>query len=292
MIRTLSFPQILATMTLCIAGLLPLAGLSAESSFTKGFSLYIGGAYSSDEYTAGPQFEDAFTRVGLGRFVFPTSPAGYSELEDAILIESANTSRWSRDESQFRMGLHKDINAIPFLRMNAGFVYGNGVEQCKLNCGDFTRLAYLNFFQTSPNAALEALIQGYAMPLPAPSLEGLMNYKNEYGYEYYMVEGGLSLHPFRDEMIDPYIGLDIGLGVCYVDIEFDGSCRIAKMAPKVGIQANVSENFFAYFQMDYELHRLRIAKTYTDSNGNSETYGLESPTFSMRTLSFGIGINL
>tara|TARA_B100001939_G_scaffold348139_1_gene373097 strand:+ start:11610 stop:12434 length:825 start_codon:yes stop_codon:yes gene_type:complete len=272
--------------------LVPFSGIVAESSFTKGFSFYMGGAYSFDEYTSGPQFDDAFLRVGLGRFVFPTSPTGYSQLENALLTEGANTSRWSRDERQFRAGLHKDIQGLPYLRINAGIVYGNGVEQCKLNCGEFTRLAYLEFLQASPNAALEAMIQGYAIPLPAPSLEGLSNYNNEYGYEYYMVEGGMSLHPFRDQLIDPYLGLDLGLGVCYIDIEFDGSCRIVKMAPKVGIQANVSERFFAYFQMEYELHRLRIAKTYTDSNGNSETYGLESPTFSMKTLSFGVGFNL
>ncbi len=245
-----------------------------------------------DEYSARPDVGDALARIGFGRLFLNIGGTGYSTLENAVLLESSNTSRRKIIDNQFRAGIHKDIQAIPFLRINAGITYGSGVEKCLLNCFELTRLAYLQFLANSPQQAISALAYSYAFPLPIPAPESYSRGNEAYSFDYFMLEGGISLHPYRDQKWDPYLGLDVGLGTCNIDIKVNGSCRTYKLAPKVGIQMNFSERFFVYTQLEYEHQKFQIVQSVENSEGGTDTYVLESPTFSKRTWSFGIGYNL
>lgn len=281
------------SLVLLLAGLLLTGPLQADNPIfpgtaMEGFSAYAGLSYSFAEYNYDPDVLDTIARVEFGRS-FLASSTEYDNYARVAALENTSKSRMRREEYQLRLGIKKKILDVPWLTVKAGVNFGSGQEQCLLNCFELTRVAFLQYLQTSPVEAGRLLTYSVLFPLAVPSIDSLQDWSNEIGYTYFMIEGGAELHPYHDSNIDPYIGLEVGLGTCSIDVKFKGDCNTYKYGPTLGVQYHYTENLYFFTQADYTVQTFRIVDSATDSEGNSETIVLKFPDYKKTTITFGIG---
>ena len=289
--------QTATLFSLLLVGLFLTSPLRAENPLfpgtaMEGFSAYAGLSYSFAEYNYDPDVADTLGRVELGRYLFNlSSSTEYDNYARVTALENTSSSRLRREEYQLRLGIKKKILEVPWLTVKAGINFGSGQEQCLLNCFELTRVAFLQYLQNSPVEAGRLLTYGIIFPLAVPSLDSLLDWGNEISYTYFMVEGGAELHPFHDSIIDPYLGLEVGVGTCNIDVKFKGDCNTYKYGPTMGVQYHYTENLYFFTQADYTIQTFRIVDSDTDSDGNSETIVLKFPDYKNTTITFGIGFN-
>lgn len=160
------------------------------------------------------------------------------------------------------------------LGMTLGLSYGAVTETCSANCGDMLTLLVLNRLSS---AGLGSSYLGLMM------LPSLMT-KPSVRYVHQTFDFGLNYHFLPGGSVDPYIGLNIGAGLCSVPGSDAIMCTATKYGGRLGLRFNFTDSFFMMLQG--EADELQMTATSAYATGYSKI-----PSSDKHAM-IGVGFNL
>ena len=217
--------------------------------------------------------------LGLGTELLNVSSATLSNYQIAVALDGLIPSDFSYAEKQYVLGMTIPATSGKMLQVVVQLRHASGKRRCQFGCEIFQKLAYGSLLSGDPVRAsgLLALQQDDLFPVPRIS--------NSERYQYTRAEGGFAFHPFPGALLDPYIVGKLGIGICNVDYLGKGSCRAWMAGAGAGIEINVMENLYLYFEGE------RIMQAFNTSHTSGEvTYSKHTPTYFAPALTAGIGI--
>ncbi|MCB1166529.1 MAG: hypothetical protein KDK37_10970 [Leptospiraceae bacterium] len=241
---------------LCFLALSIASSLHAED---RRWSFFLGGGFSQYQYESPGDPGSIFAFSSLNS----SSSPEIKQFQQAVILESVTSSTIETKETHGRLGFEYLFGDGMYFGLNFGLSYASGKDRCVSNCGELTQLALLNALNAGGTSASTLTTQLILFP-------GLFSISDSSdGYSTTMLDIGFNGHFNPRGTFDPYVGLDIGGGIC----QFPGvegiTCTVAKVAPKLGFRYNFSEAFFAYLQTEYQIETFQISGGSTSA---SDTY--------------------
>jgi len=161
----------------------------------------------------------------------------------------------------------------PYIHVQAGITHVSARERCSSNCGNIGNIYRLSML-AEPSANLSMLgIRN--LFLGSRIIEPKI-----WNYQYTLAQGAILFHPFENRTIDPFIGIELGFGVCSAE-SINASCNAYSAGVRTGIRYNVNDQMFVQLQAAATKEMMSFV---TDE----ESFTLELPTVSP-FYTFGVG---
>ncbi len=232
----------LTTLVLC---LLVSSPVLAERS---GWSFGIGGGAGQRSIQTGPDFTPFLLTIGS---TAPTTTE-QQNLLNLAQIEGLQGQEIETREGHYRIMIEKQFGEGQNFSLNFGLSGVSATEKCISSCGDLTRAYLLNSLSSSSTNIFTFQLLGSALLGPS-----------EFDYTYYTLDFGLNWHFMPKETIDPYFGIELGLGVC--SVPGAASCTAARGMGKLGVRFYATENFYLFLQGEYQ--SVTFTATFEDGSG-------------------------
>lgn len=257
------------------------AETTGENQKKRKISMYFmagGGGYETD---LGVLPTTALYPVLIGR------SASNATLYDLSLLEAFAPVRTESSEGVLRLGVDFQFTDSGHFRGNAGFSHASGTETCISNCGDFQRLFILDSLLN--HAASSSRISPFLTFILLGGDFNTLLSTPELSYSYSTLDFGVSGYLFPDELWNPYIGVEFGLGVCDVDGTSGVMCTILRGGVKAGVEINLTDRFYLFMQAEHYAYRFTFTASASDTGGGSETVSASTPVFATTNAMFGAG---
>lgn len=129
-----------------------------------------------------------------------------------------------------------------------GLSYASYTEECIENCGTYTTLMLLNSMSSSADPFSQLLFANLVLS------------RGGYDYSLTTMDIGLNYHILPDARIDPYIGVNVGVGVCSISGSETGTiCTGAKYGGRVGARIYFTPAVFMTLQAEMDRIELSVA---------------------------------
>lgn len=231
--------------TVAIFAFLASSSLLAERN---GWSFALAGGSGSRTVEAGPDFTPFLFSTGS----FAPTTTDQQTLLTLAQLEGIQGEEIETTEGHYRLMAEKQFGEGQNFSLNFGLSGVSATEKCSANCGDYLRAYLLNSLGTStPNIFTFSLFSS------------ALTDSGGFDYNYYTLDFGLNWHFMPKETFDPYIGLELGAGVC--SVSGATSCTAARGMGKLGVRYYISNNFYVFVQGEYQ--SVTFSVTFADGSG-------------------------
>lgn len=209
-------------------------------------------------------------------------------LYDLAVLESFLPATTDSTEGIIRAGYDFRFGDSPFIRGNAGLSHAQGTETCIENCGTYLNLFILDQIQNPPAGGGFPF---YYFLLFGGDFSSLFS-TPEVSFNYTTIDFGVSGYFNPDQMINPYIGFEFGLGFCSVEGVSGAMCTVLKGGIKAGLEVNLTERTYLMLQAEHYAYRFTFTVSSTNEEGGSESVSVSTPTFRPTNVLLGFGYRI